>query len=80
MNFTKTIINAIKSWVNSKLNESKADWSQTDTSQLNYIKNKPEIATDEDVIDLMLDMDLMPVVQDVDGTILIDSDNAIILS
>lgn len=37
-------------------------------------------ATDDEVIDLMLEMDMMPVVQDTDGTILVDNDNAIILT
>ena len=45
-----------------------------------YIESKiEEIPNDEDIIDLMLDMDMMPVVRDADGSILIDSDNAIIL-
>ena len=37
-------------------------------------------ATDEDIIDLMLDVDMMPVVQDADGAILVDSDNTILLT
>ena len=37
-------------------------------------------ATDEDIIDLLLDMDMMPVVQDIDGTVLVDSDNTILLT
>lgn len=56
-----------------------ADWKQTDETQKDFIKNKPDVATDDDIIDLMLDMDMMPVVQDADGTILVDSDNTIIL-
>ena len=38
-----------------------------------------EPATDEDIINLMLDTGMMPVLQDTDGAILVDGDNAIIL-
>ena len=43
-------------------------------------KSDIDAATDEDVIGLLLDMDMMPVVQDADGAILVDSDNIIILT
>jgi hypothetical protein len=48
-------------------------------SLLNSKMDKMDVATDEDIIDLMLKMDMLPIIQDSDGTILIDSDNAIIL-
>ena len=48
-------------------------------SMLNNKIDKMDVATDEDIIDLMLKMDMLPIIQDSDGTILIDSDNAIIL-
>lgn len=113
MNFTKTILNGVKVWIEEKFstfntelnkkvtsvegkglstedftteekekleNVSQPDWNQIDDSQLDFIKNKPDVATDEDIIDLMLDMDMMPVVQDTDGTVLVDSDNTIILT
>ena len=38
------------------------------------------VATDEEIIDMMLEVGIMPVVQDTDGTILIDNDNTIILT
>lgn len=37
-------------------------------------------ATDEEIIDMMLEVGIMPVVQDTDGTILIDNDDTIILT
>ena len=53
MNFTKTIVNAIKYWTNDKLNKkvdkedfialknAKSDWNQNDESADDYIKNRP---------------------------------------
>lgn len=91
MNFTKTILNGVKVWVENKITDIK-DWADgifvshnpqtlTDTQKEQAQQNIGIIAaTDEDIIDLLLDMDMMPVVQDTDGTILVDSDNTIILT
>ena len=48
-------------------------------SLLSNKMDKMDVATDEDIIDLMLKMDMLPIIQDSDGTVLVDSDNAIIL-
>lgn len=64
MNFIKTLINALKTWAENKF----------------LTHENISVATDQDIIELMLDMDMMPVVQDTDGTILVDSDNTIILT
>lgn len=64
MNFIKTLINALKTWAENKF----------------LTHENISVATDQDIIELMLDMDMMPVVQDADGTILVDSDNTIILT
>ena len=61
-------------------NVKQSDWNQTNEGEIDYIKNKPDVATDDDVINLMLELDMMPVVQDADGTILVDSDGAILLA
>ena len=79
MNFTKTIINAIQNWVNSKF----VSYSKQSPSTEQAAQARTNIGiistTNEDIIDLMLNMNMMPVVQDADGSILVDSDNAIIL-
>lgn len=64
MNFIKTLINALKAWAENKF----------------LTHENISVATDQDIIELMLDMDMMLVVQDTDGTILVDSDNTIILT
>ena len=80
----KTIGNdyASKDYVNTAIEENskQADWAQTDETAMDFIKNKPDVATDDDIVELMLEMDVMPIVQDTDGTILIDSDNTVILT
>lgn len=64
MNFIKTLFNAFKAWAENKF----------------LTLENINVATDQDIIDLMLDMDMMPVVQDADGTVLVDSDDTIILT
>lgn len=64
MNFIKTLFNAFKVWAENKF----------------LTHDNIPVATDKDIIDLMLDVDMMPVVQDSDGTILVDSDDTIILN
>ena len=44
-----------------------------------WIDNKFQIATDEDIIDSLLEIDMLPAVGDKDGAILIDEDNSILL-
>ena len=39
----------------------------------------PEGATDDEIIDMMLEIDMLPVVQDTDGSVLVDSDNSILM-
>ena len=98
MNFTKTILNGLKAWIENQLQliENKITdikgWADgvfvshnpqtlTDTQKEQARTNIGIIAaTDEDIINLLLDMDIMPVVQDTDGTVLVDSDNTIILT
>lgn len=57
----------------------KPDWDETDETSLAYIKNKPEIATDEEIIDMMAQEDLLPVVTDSDGSILSDENGNVLL-
>ena len=90
MDFMKTILNGIHTWAEGKINEIKkwadgvfvshAPQSLNEEQKEQARKNIGIVeATDEDIIDLMLEMGMMPVVQDTDGFILTDSDNAIIL-
>lgn len=56
-----------------------SDWNVTDDSADDYIKNKPEIATDDDIIAMMQEIDAFPVVMDEDGSIMTDEDGSILL-
>lgn len=47
-----------------------ADWSQDDENALNYIKNKPTIAADEEIMDFMAEINLITPVTSSDGDIL----------
>ena len=58
---------------------SQADWNQTNNTALDYIKNKPEIATDEEIIEMLMEEDMFPVVTDSDGAILADENGNILL-
>lgn len=46
----------------------------------NGIVEWADLSTDEQIIETMLELDAFPIVQDTDGTILIDSDNSILLT
>ena len=44
-----------------------------------WIDSKFQIATDEDIIDSLLEIDMLPTVGDENGAILTDEDNSILL-
>ena len=56
-----------------------SDWNQTDETAIDYIKNKPEIATDDEIIEMLTQEDMFPVVTDSDGSILADENGDILL-
>lgn len=56
-----------------------ADWNQTDETANDFIKNKPEIATDEEIINMLMEEDMFPIVKDNDGSILTDENGNILL-
>lgn len=47
-----------------------ADWEQSDENAYDYIKNKPDIATDEDIMDMLAELDIIAPVTTADGAIL----------
>lgn len=55
------------------------DWNQADETANDFIKNKPEMATDEDVINALIEADLLCAVADADGNILADESENILL-
>ena len=54
-----------------------ADWNQNDETTADYIKNKPLIATDDDVLDFLVDIGVIIPVTNLSGEILISSSNEI---
>ena len=56
----------------------KPNWDEMDETSISYIQNKPEIATDDEVIDMLIQEDMLPVVTDSDGAILSDENNNIL--
>lgn len=59
--------------INDALQNSVADWNQTDETAVDFIKNKPAIATDDEIIDLLIEQDILSAVSDGDGSILADN-------
>ena len=53
------------------------DWNQNDETTADYIKNKPLIATDDDVLDFFADIAVIIPVTNLSGEILISSSNEI---
>lgn len=49
------------------------------TTVINLPFTVPEGATDEEIIDMMLELDILPTIVDADGSVLVDSDETIVL-
>ena len=56
-----------------------SDWNQTDDTQKDFIKNKPEEATDEEIMDVLIEVGILPALVDADGAIYTDDSNNILL-
>lgn len=50
-----------------------SDWNQNDSTAADYVKNKPKIATDEDIMDLLTEIGVVEPVTMYDGSILTNS-------
>ena len=70
---------SVATQINEALANSQADWDVSDETSYSYIKNKPEIATDDEIIDMIAQEDMLPVVADSDGSLLADENNNILL-
>lgn len=69
---------SVSEQINTALQESVADWSQTDETAADYIKNKPEITTDEEILQLLSDsVNLSPLTEN--GNYLVEGDAYLIL-
>lgn len=69
----ETLINVINAIDETKADKSElvqSDWTQTDETALDFIKNKPDIATDEDVMGMLSELGMVNPVTTSDGSIL----------
>ena len=66
-------------YVESKLpqNSVQSDWNQNDETKADYIKNKPSIATNDDAMDFLAEMEMTTPVTNSNGEILISQSNEI---
>ena len=53
------------------------DWNQNDNTQPDYIKNRPSIATNDDALDLLVDIGAITPITNLSGEILISSSDEI---
>lgn len=76
----KTLVGdiAVSEQIDTAIQKSVADWSQTDQTAVDYIKNKPDIATDEEIVELLMQVDMLPAITDANGSILFDEDDNIL--
>lgn len=70
---------AVVDYAAAKTDLVQSDWNETDEASLAFIKNKPEIATNDEIIALLLETDMFPVVTEADGSILGDENENILL-
>jgi hypothetical protein len=64
---------------NIDINQIQSDWNQEDETQADFIKNKPDITTDDEFIMMLMEEDMFPVVADADGSVLADENGNILL-
>ena len=69
-----TNVNVLPFVIEAALSNNQADWDQTDDTQPDYIKNKPD---ENDAVELVLEMKLVEPVFADDNTIYTDTNNAI---
>ena len=55
-----------------------ADWNQTDETKNDYIKNKPRIATDDEVMTLLRSYNIITLIVDSTGYVYLDKDEKIL--
>lgn len=60
---------SVSEQINIALDGSRADWNQTNEEAFDYIKNKPLVATDADVMDFLAEMSYITPVSNADGSI-----------
>ena len=58
-------------------NSVQSDWNQNDETKADYIKNKPSIATNDDVMDLLAEIGIITPITNSNGEILTSSSNEI---
>lgn len=69
----------IKKYVDdiSSSNQVQSDWNQNDETAADHIKNKPSIATNDDAMDFLAEMEMTTPVTNSNGEILISQSNEI---
>lgn len=61
------------------VNQIQSDWNQEDETQADFIKNKPNITTDDEFIMMLMEEDMLPAVADADGSVLADENGNVLL-
>lgn len=56
-----------------------ANWNQNDEAAKDFIKNKPTITTNDEIIDMLIEIDMLAAVQDVDGALLTNENGEILM-
>lgn len=56
----------------------KPDWDEVDETSISYIRNKPEIATDDEIVDMLVKEDMIIAIADFDGDVLSDENKNIL--
>lgn len=56
-----------------------SDWAQTNSAAIDYIKNKPVEATDDEIMELLMGYNIITLVSDTTGYIYLDADDKILV-
>ena len=59
--------------------QKQVDWAQDNEEAVDFIKNKPTIATNDEIIDMLIEIDMLAAVQDADGALLTNENGEILM-
>jgi hypothetical protein len=81
-NHLAIVLDVVKKLINQfdkKLEDSIADWKQEDETKLDFIKNKPNAATNEEIITLLTNCELIKPITDANGNFFTNNSGKILI-
>ena len=75
--YIKTLINGLKAVFAKKEDLKQSDWNQSDSNELDYIKNKPQVISDDAFLEWLNEEDIVSPVATASGDLYVTNNNEI---